>query len=183
MCSAIAILMMMTVMMMKISAQGIEEMCKNDPVVPCRKDLKDGPWYQLGDNRCMRAFFYTQHLNFENAEIACNKYNAAGFKGQLVSINNKKELDKVMCAMYKVHPGKPHYWIGLKRLDQMFPFQPPQRIWTDGHVYDFRNWAGGQPNNYLQRESCTEMNYWSWGLWNDEACWSERPYMCQVRLY
>ncbi|XP_026234649.1 lectin-like [Anabas testudineus] len=177
---AVAILML--TLTMKVSAQEIDELCKKNPVVPCRQNLKDGPWYQLDANRCVRAFFYTQNLNFDSAEAACNKYIVGSFKGQLVSIHNQDELNKVLCAMYKVHPGKPHYWIGLKLGFSLIPFQKPPFLWTDGHKCTFTNWARGQPDNSLMREGCVEMNYWSWGLWNDAPCGEEKPYTCQVRL-
>ncbi|KAK2827903.1 hypothetical protein Q5P01_018937 [Channa striata] len=180
--SAVAILLVMTAVMMGVLAQDVAQMCKTIKLEQCRQDLKGGSWYQLGDNRCIKAFFYTKHLNFDDAERSCNKYGVGSFKGHLVSINNQEELNKVVCAMYSVHPGKPHYWIGLKHVLLMPPL-PPYWIWTDGTGDNFHNWARGQPDNYLLREGCVEMNYWSWGLWNDEACWAERPYMCQVKFY
>ncbi|XP_071345247.1 C-type isolectin Sp-CL4-like [Trachinotus anak] len=177
-------MMMMLMMMMFMwgSAEGIADMCKKNPPVPCKYQVSGGgEWYQLGDNRCTRAFFYETHLNFDDAEKTCQKYKIGGFNGHLVSIHSQAQLNEVLCAMYKVHPGKPHYWIGLRFMNDPYYIDFFFYGWTDGTEYAYRNFANGQPDKFLLREECIEMNYWSWGLWNDERCWANRPYMCAVR--
>ncbi|XP_062415683.1 C-type lectin BfL-1-like [Pungitius pungitius] len=164
-----------------------EEMCSTKYKVPCTKDMGKG-WYQMGPNRCVKAFFHNAHLSFDDAERTCQKLPG----GHLVSIRSPIELSIVQCAMYRETTGKAHYWIGLKK--QMHKVALPfvlltsqsdyQFVWTDGSgpLLGFSHWAKKQPDNFLWREHCVEMNYWSWGLWNDEQCYLARPYVCSIKV-
>ncbi|GFH48227.1 galactose-specific lectin nattectin-like [Chaetoceros tenuissimus] len=44
-------------------------------------------------------------------------------------------------------------------------------LFTDGSsVSSYTNWGSGQPNNSYGSENCMELNYPSFGLWNDAPC-------------
>ena len=48
-----------------------EEMCRTKyPAKPCREDyFAYTGWYQMGENRCVKAFFNSQHKGFFDAEV------------------------------------------------------------------------------------------------------------------
>lgn len=48
---------------------SLSEYCQNRcPAVACPKEGKED-WFQLGQDRCLKAFFFTPHLNFTDAEV------------------------------------------------------------------------------------------------------------------
>ncbi|XP_044059168.1 C-type lectin BpLec-like isoform X2 [Siniperca chuatsi] len=115
----------------------------------------------------------------DTPEKTCNKYSHGNYKGHLVSIHNNVELHQAVCTMYRDHPGKDHYWIGLHmKIEHIF--YGYAYVWTDGTDNSFTSWAYRQPDRFLSREECVEMNYWDWTLWNDERCGQQRSYMCAV---
>ncbi|TDH17400.1 hypothetical protein EPR50_G00009510 [Perca flavescens] len=173
-----ALLLLVVLMFMFDSAAGDPaEMCKTKyPATPCKNTNLGEGWSQMGNNRCVKAFYNTQHLTHSDAEITCRKYP----NGHLVSIHSDVERSQVECAMYRATPGKAHYWIGY------YLFQSDAYrywAWTDDSKFDYRSWAPGQPDNsFSNREYCVEMNYWDWGLWNDAVCNQQKPYVCAVRV-
>ncbi|XP_037608798.1 C-type lectin LmsL-like [Sebastes umbrosus] len=179
-----AILLLVVLMSMSASAYWYpNEMCKTKYKTPCNKDIGGDNWFQM-DNRCVKAFHDNAHLSFDDAEKACNQHTSGNSVGHLVSIHSVVELCQVECAMLKVQPGKAHYWIGLQRKwvivddDDAYDIM----VWTDGTKSDYSHWAGWQPDNLHGEEMCVEMNYWEWGLWNDEKCWQRKAYVCAVRV-
>ncbi|XP_032365691.1 C-type lectin BfL-1 [Etheostoma spectabile] len=176
-----AILLLGVLMFMSDSAAGdLAQVCKTIyPVTPCKnKKLGEG-WFQMGSNRCVKAFYNTQHLGHSDAEMTCRKFP----NGHLVSIHNDAEVNQVQCAMYKATTGKAHYWIGAFLIDDGDFYKHNYRfVWTDDSSFGYTNWAGGQPDNARRREHCVEMNYWDWGLWNDANCNENKPYVCAVNV-
>ncbi|XP_034722764.1 C-type lectin BfL-1-like isoform X2 [Etheostoma cragini] len=173
-----AILLLVVLMSISDSEAGDPaEMCKTKyPATPCRnKNLGEG-WFQMGNNRCVKAFFNNPNLSFFAAEVTCGKFP----KGHLVSILDGEEMNQVQCAMYRATTGKAHYWIGMYRKEVVG--RTRKWAWTDGNFIAYTKWARGQPDNFLFREGCIEMNYWDWGLWNDANCNLKRPYVCLVNV-
>ncbi|KAM7014990.1 C-type lectin BML-1-like [Tautogolabrus adspersus] len=128
-------------------------MCKEQhPAVPCTKKISGGEWEQMGTGRCVKAFYLTQHLNFEDAEKACSTYG-----GHLVSIHSEQELAQVVCTMFRVSPERPPYWIGLNLTLHYEDYMVYD--WTDGTQHDFSYFAYMQPDFRHQAEKCVEINY------------------------
>ncbi|XP_044060674.1 C-type lectin PAL-like [Siniperca chuatsi] len=177
-----ATLLLLVLMFMSASAAwDPKQTCETKyPAIPCRHKINNENWFQMGDNRCVKAVS-NERLSFDDAEKTCNKYRHGNFMGHLVSIHDDVELHQAVCTMYRDHPGKDHYWIGLqmkiKRINGVVKY-----VWTDGTDNTFSRWAYGQPDMFLLREECVEMNYWDWTLWNDEQCGQHRSYMCAVRI-
>ncbi|XP_034722961.1 galactose-specific lectin nattectin-like isoform X21 [Etheostoma cragini] len=169
---------LLLVVLMSISdseAGNPAEMCRTKyPATPCRnKNLGEG-WFQMGNNRCVKAFI-TPHLGYQDAEVTCRKLP----NGDLVSIHNEVELNQVICAMYKASPVKAQYRIGgfRKQIRGVHKW-----FWMDETNFTYSNWARGQPDFYRYREYCIEMNYSDWGLWNDLNCSDKKPYVCAVKV-
>ncbi|XP_044059139.1 C-type lectin BpLec-like isoform X1 [Siniperca chuatsi] len=163
-----ATLLLLVLMFMSASATwDPKQTCETKyPAIPCRHKINNENWFQMGDNRCVKA-------------KTCNKYSHGNYKGHLVSIHNNVELHQAVCTMYRDHPGKDHYWIGLHmKIEHIF--YGYAYVWTDGTDNSFTSWAYRQPDRFLSREECVEMNYWDWTLWNDERCGQQRSYMCAV---
>nr|XP_046253951.1 C-type lectin BML-1-like [Scatophagus argus] len=177
-----AFLSAVVLMFMLDSAAGnLQNMCSTQyPAVPCPYKINNEDWFRMGDRYCVKAFYHTKHLPFYEAEKVCNGYKHSNRQGHLVSIHNEKEHNDLICTMYRVHTGKPHYWIGMHRApidDYDFGL-----VWIDGSKGAYLRWAPRQPDFFLWREGCVEMNYWDWGLLNDEMCSQHRPYVCAVQI-
>jgi len=52
-------------------------------------------------------------------------------------------------------------------------------VWYGGASKSFTNWNGGEPNNWLWGEDCTET--YANGKWNDQSCGDSRSYICQKK--
>nr|XP_046269065.1 C-type lectin lectoxin-Lio2-like [Scatophagus argus]XP_046269869.1 C-type lectin lectoxin-Lio2-like [Scatophagus argus] len=162
-----AILLLVALMhMAEANVATISRICNSKyPDVKC--NVKD--WYRLDNKRCMKI--YVQFLTFSDAEKRCK---ADG--GQLVSIHNLDNYDRVLCNMFRFAIRKQVFWIGARRGRHGF-------YWVDGSGrMGFSRWASRQPDNWFFREHCVEMNYGSWGRWNDENCYSKRPFMCAKNM-
>ncbi|XP_044059118.1 C-type lectin BpLec-like [Siniperca chuatsi] len=179
-----ATLLLLVLMFMSASAAwDPKKTCETKyPAIPCRHKINNEDWFQMGDNRCVKAVNnVAERLSFYDAEETCNSYRHRNFMGHLVSIHNDLELHQAACTMYRVNPRKDHYWIGLKLLE-MTTRGRFQYVWTDGTDNKFTRWGFGQPDFNLLKEECIEMNHKEWTLWNDERCGQQRSYMCAVRI-
>jgi len=79
--------------------------------------------------------------------------------GHLVSIDDAAENTFILGTFRSVGS----IWLGLERVgtgNNLADF-----AWTDGSASTFRNWAGGEPNNYGGNENVVHM--YSNGTWND----------------
>ncbi|KAF1393311.1 hypothetical protein PFLUV_G00037760 [Perca fluviatilis] len=164
-----AILLLVVLMFMSASAA---DMCKTKyPATPCTNTKLGDGWVQMTKKRCVKAF--NDKLVFTDAQKACRKYP----RGLLVSIHNDDHQSQVQCAMNRATTGKVQYYIGL-----IYKTANGENVWTwtDGSVFNYQRWAGGQPDNYNNREHCVEMVSWDSGLWNDVACADKKSYVCQV---
>ncbi|KAL9968105.1 hypothetical protein ACROYT_G026436 [Oculina patagonica] len=109
--------------------------------------------------------FSTQFLNWNAAKSACE---ALGSK--LVVINSKAE-QQALAPKTSVKT----YWIGLYR----DPKDKSRWMWVDGSRPGYTAWRTGEPNNWMGQgveEDCTEM----YVTWNDLACKSVAPYICEI---
>ena len=65
-------------------------------------------------------------------------------------------------------------WIGL--------FQGPNEtgwFWSTGEAFAFHAWSANQPDDFQGGEDCAHV-YGGTGLWNDRACTTRLPYLCEV---
>uniref|UniRef100_A0A3P9K6V7 C-type lectin domain-containing protein n=1 Tax=Oryzias latipes TaxID=8090 RepID=A0A3P9K6V7_ORYLA len=84
----------------------------------------------------------------------------------LASVRNMEENQKIM----ELTPAGKKPWIGLFR---------DTWKWTDGSNSSFRNWKGGEPNNYQnQNENCAVADFESSGQWDDRNCDEKRAFIC-----
>lgn len=49
--------------------------------------------------------------------------------------------------------------------------------WWDLTLFDYVNWAKGQPDNYLNSENCVFITIY--GFWNDVSCTEKFAYICE----
>ncbi|XP_076014396.1 C-type isolectin Sp-CL4-like [Genypterus blacodes] len=143
----------------------IRNVCRSKyPVTPC----KVHGWYRLNSKRCMKVFNFAR--TFRSAHGFCSQLGA-----QMVSIHNIKEYDRVLCRLVRNSRTMHHYWLGAMKRKRWWR-------WQDKKHVIFRRWAWGQPDNWMFRENCMEMNYKWWGRWNDENCGSRRRFLCSKRM-
>ncbi|XP_075995839.1 galactose-specific lectin nattectin-like [Genypterus blacodes] len=105
-----------------------------------------GGWYSLDSKRCFKV--YGARWNFNRAEAYCRR-----LCGDLVSIHNVHQYNRVLCRLAKYSSRRYTYWIGGERLSN------GKYGWTDGSKWNFSRWHKGQPDFYRKRERCAEMNW------------------------
>ena len=85
--------------------------------------------------------------------------------GNLASVSSKEENDKL-----RVQFSEP-FWIGLDDRQTEGTFR-----WVDGKKSNYKNWAGGEPNDW-SNEDCVSIK--KDGKWNDLDCDSMAQYACK----
>ena len=112
-------------------------------------------------------------MNWEEAEALCVTEEA-----HLVSIRDREENDFVF-QRFRLSMGK--IWLGgLATCPGCNDW-----TWTDGSVFSFTYWEGGEPNNggptiYIP-EDCIEMGYFASrpDQWNDWNCNNTNTVVCE----
>lgn len=78
---------------------NLAQLCRNTyPEVPCKTQIGDGAWYQMGDGRCVKAFLNTKHLPFWNAEVKQKHHkqtSAASSSSETITEPNNKNGTKL----------------------------------------------------------------------------------------
>ncbi|XP_042869527.1 macrophage mannose receptor 1-like isoform X1 [Penaeus japonicus] len=91
--------------------------------------------------------------------------------GELASIHSYEENYWIMSKIY--NKSDQTLWIGGRaKLDSGYE-------WLDGSVFDFVNWAQGEPNNFLDQEDCISMYTRTTGYWNDQNCAHNEGRICK----
>jgi hypothetical protein len=123
--------------------------------------------------------FCTAALAWTAARDACA---AAGY--ELATIESKAENDALVgiALPKKASP----WWIGLNDRDN-----EGVHVWVSGSAATYRNWAGGEPNEFQHGEKCgvsstgedcVQFSPATAGAppeWNDEPCSCPYPYVCR----
>uniref|UniRef100_A0A8C2Q1J1 C-type lectin domain-containing protein n=1 Tax=Cyprinus carpio TaxID=7962 RepID=A0A8C2Q1J1_CYPCA len=108
----------------------------------------NGEWHDL---RCSDKQYFI-----------CNNTNAG-----LVFVNQLKSWrDKIISDN---HSSGSHVWIGLFRDSWQ---------WSDQSNSSFRDWKAGEPNNDGGNEDCTITELKAQGLWHDNPCKNQFPFVC-----
>ena len=126
------------------------------------------PGWSEFDSSCykiMKNFLFSTKLSWRNARAVC-----LGFGGDLVSIENEKEMDFVNNISSGL--GSELIWIGLTDWLKNGEF-----AWSDGTPFNnsvYNNWASNQPGGgeYCVAHSISEKR------WHDYPCSSTFEYIC-----
>ncbi|XP_035860301.1 galactose-specific lectin nattectin-like [Sander lucioperca] len=102
-------------------------------------------WTQFG-SRCFSFNF--QGKSWIDAEIFC-----LSLGGNLASVHSEKEHSLLRDFIRRVTGENKLSWIG--GFDSV---KEGVWMWSDGSKFDYKQWAAGQPDNYLG-EHCLQMNY------------------------
>ncbi len=99
-----------------------------------------------------------------------------GIGAELVTLDTLDENGHVMSVATATLSGP--WWIGLNDRSREGTW-----VWADGSALGaFASWSAGEPNNgggcWLCEENCVEASG-SVGLWNDQACNVDRPFICE----
>uniref|UniRef100_A0A1B6LPW0 C-type lectin domain-containing protein n=1 Tax=Graphocephala atropunctata TaxID=36148 RepID=A0A1B6LPW0_9HEMI len=119
--------------------------------------------------RCNKEYLVIRKLaNWHQAMERCK-----GMGSQLVSIPNEQEWVEVKKAI--VLAGSPaNYWTSGTNLQQYDTY-----VWaTTWEPFTFRNWAPGEPNNWLGNQHCAfiKARHFTWDDWD---CNGLHYYICE----
>ncbi|XP_031150881.1 galactose-specific lectin nattectin-like isoform X2 [Sander lucioperca] len=124
-------------------------------------------WTQFG-SRCFS--FNIQGKSWTDAEIFCL---SAG--GNLASVHSEEEYFFLRDFIRRVSGANRISWIG--GFDSV---KEGVWMWSDGSIFDYKQWAAGEPNNLGGVEHCLEMNYLD--KLNDRPCQTVYPFLCSKNL-
>lgn len=95
--------------------------------------------------------------------------------GDLLSVENKYEMDFINEISSKFGYHKQLLWIGLNDQQNEGIF-----IWSDGTSYnrsEYTNWGPGEPSNQGGERCVTLLDK----VWNNDDCTKEYGYICEKR--
>uniref|UniRef100_A0A8D0DBL5 Galactose-specific lectin nattectin-like n=2 Tax=Sander lucioperca TaxID=283035 RepID=A0A8D0DBL5_SANLU len=121
-------------------------------------------WTQFG-TRCFA--FYMQAKTWVDAETFCQ---TAG--GTLASIHSAEENTFLRDYINQVTGIDKNAWIGGTDAVKEGTW-----LWADGSIFNYKNFAAGQPDNAGGGENCLEMN-WGGNGWNNGGCTFPLSFVC-----
>ena len=99
---------------------------------------------------------------------------AERFGGHLVTVDDHGE-NLMLLREYQTKHGDHGVWIGFSDREKEGTF-----VWNDGTskgLFVYSNWGKHEPNNWKNKEDCTELRFKSWNIqhmpvggWNDVDC-------------
>ena len=119
-------------------------------------------------------------MNWTNAESYCEStYNTT-----LATITSSTENALAIIAAVYSGATDGTIWIGFNDFDNEGTFE-----WLDGtrnDLYNYTNWASGEPNEDNGGEDCTQIMYHGnnnkFGTWNDLPCRDALSFVCNAYL-
>ncbi|XP_041641853.1 type-2 ice-structuring protein-like [Cheilinus undulatus] len=125
---------------------------------------QSGEWTTIGD----RQYLYVDiQQTWHKAEQNC-----AQLGGKLASVHSQKDNQELGLLITRMTGGKPIVWLG--GTDQ---HQEGNWVWSDGSVFNYKNWCWREPNNDWNQD-CLQMNYGSDQCWDDDQCNEYRSSIC-----
>ncbi|CAC5419524.1 unnamed protein product [Mytilus coruscus] len=124
-------------------------------------------WLFLPGSNCY--FFSTTSEDWETAKARCMYLGA-----KLSEPVTQSEIDYIS-NIARSRNGT--FWLGGTDKDNEGTF-----VWTsDNRTIGLSNWAGGEPNNYANREDCVAVHAKLGFLWNDSPCDSRSLFTCETK--
>jgi len=114
-----------------------------------------------------RSYFFCDiDVTWQTASNTC----AAG-DTHLVTIDDYDEDLFVYDQILQIHAAK--WWIGM-----WDPTETCNFIWEHPQATPYTNWMANEPSCGV--EYCVHTYYEGDHVWNDEVCWSTKPYVCEA---
>jgi len=111
----------------------------------------------------------SQPATFRESDAWCRSNG-----GRLLTIDGDAHGAALQSTFAPPNPTGDRMWIGLAQL-RSGPWQ-----WATGFPVLFASWAVGEPNNSGGAEHCGEF-YPASAQWNDLACETAQPFLCEAR--
>ncbi|KAL0970684.1 hypothetical protein UPYG_G00245680 [Umbra pygmaea] len=154
----------MVLMFLTLSAAFALASGRLGEIMPCPHE-----WVKF-ESRCFH--FERTSMSWPNAERRC-----LSLGGNLASVHNSAESH-----FLKELTSGSHSWIGGFDAAQAKIEKDRLWFWSDGSVFDYQNWADGEPNNFNGvREPCI-LIFGEGHRWNDEVCEHSFPSLCSMEL-
>ncbi|KAJ8008501.1 hypothetical protein DPEC_G00105540 [Dallia pectoralis] len=130
-----------------------------------------GEWQRFGSH----YFFFDQtQRSWTDSERNCESLD-----GHLASVHSTEESR----FLEELAGGSTITWIGGNDGGRPEMTQPRTWTWTDSTMFNYHEWADGEPNNFNGvRESCIQMNFGDEHRWNDEVCEKDFASICSRHI-
>ncbi|XP_030635697.1 C-type mannose receptor 2 [Chanos chanos] len=109
--------------------------------------------------------------SWSEAEQRCKQVG-----GHLASVHSNEQYNFLRQLVWTQASENVRTWIGGTDA-----FKEGSWTWTDGTIWNYNNWASGQPNNLDGKQHCLDMNFGE--KWNDENCEVTLPFICRKPVY
>ncbi|XP_061167086.1 lectin BRA-3-like [Saccostrea echinata] len=108
--------------------------------------------------------FFDQNVNWFQGQMYCNELG-----GTLVNIENFEEN-----AWIATQFTQNSIWIDATDIGN-------EGVWRSFSTCQptLNNWSAGNPNNWRGSQNCATINYGGPGMWDDDNCFKNRPFICE----
>ena len=117
----------------------------------------------VSSNKNYVGVYLTNGTNWYDARLYCQRE----FGTDLASIHTESQNTEAASVVYQAGYLQ-GAWIGLNDILNESIF-----IWSDNTSFNYSSWHPDEPNN-LGDEDCGEINFDTFGKWNDERCYDLR---------
>ena len=124
-------------------------------------------WLSSFHGGCFKVHY--NPLNLTSAKSACEAL------GSSLALPNSKAKSREFVQLLNGANASKFWWIGLHR----DPNNERRWLWVDGSTAYFTSWYPGEPNN-PHYEDCVEFRMLRKWKWNNVACHSRLPYICEM---
>lgn len=151
----------------------MESILNHNPFVAFRCSL------EFEDNIWTYKFIIRQDdmLSWPEADVYCRKTEW----GQLLSIADERDTNRIAQWLQQLRGvfGFSKLWIGASDMAREGHF-----YWADGSVYNYTNWAPGEPSAVyrgMEQDCVAITGHPYWGQWSDQYCLEKLPYICKIK--
>ncbi|XP_032092216.1 C-type lectin LmsL-like [Thamnophis elegans] len=118
--------------------------------------------------------YFDEKLSWDDAEMECQSYGP-GY--HLASILSRQEAALVSVYTKDKQNSASNVWIGLRDVSEKGRWR-----WADESTFNYKSWAGLQPDHTYGNEHCVEMLHsTNFKEWNDRACEALNAYICKYQ--
>ncbi|XP_058046735.1 C-type lectin lectoxin-Phi1-like [Ahaetulla prasina] len=110
-------------------------------------------------------------MTWDEAQRYCTEQQENSHLASIKDVGESVKLSNHISQGWRIFD----VWVGLRLSKRKNMWE-----WSDGSNITYTSWKQGEPNNFLNKESCAALTVGSRFLqWNDKDCGHRHPFVCK----